>query len=132
MVSGEAHSTRCFSVNVAPRRLDGFEVVHHLEQPAHHLFPETLIAETVLVAQVIEGVAGADLIGLLAQQLQATAHRDPMVEGASQGDQGQMRGMEDTALVRGGFDFDIGPELFKGRLFPDLYRRRKARSSSRW
>jgi hypothetical protein len=67
----------------------------------------------VLVAQVIEGVAGADLIGLLAQQLQATAHRDPMVEGASQGDQGQMRGMEDTALVRGGFDFDIGPDSRK-------------------
>ena len=33
-------------------RLDGFEVIHHLEQPAHHLFPEMLIAETVLVAQV--------------------------------------------------------------------------------
>ena len=60
-------------------RLDGFEVIHHLEQPAHHLFPEMLIAETVLVAQVIEGVAGADLIGLLAQQLQAAAHLHPMV-----------------------------------------------------
>jgi hypothetical protein len=49
-----------------------------------------------------------------------------MVEGASQGDQGHMRGMKDTALVQGGFDFDIGPALFKGRLFPNLYRRRKA------
>jgi hypothetical protein len=37
-----------------------------------------------------------------------------------------MRGMEDTALVRGGLDFDIGPELFKGRLFPNLYRQRPA------
>jgi hypothetical protein len=37
-----------------------------------------------------------------------------MVEGASQGDQGQMRGMEDTALVRGGFDFDIGRHFSKG------------------
>jgi hypothetical protein len=85
-----------------------------------------LIAETVLVAQVIEGVAHADLIGPLAQQLQATAHRDPMVEGAPQGDRGHMRGMEDTALVRGGFDFNIGPVLFKGRVFPNLCRRRKA------
>src|ERR1700730_6903532 len=85
-----------------------------------------LIAETVLVAQVIEGVAGADLIGLLAQQLQAAAHLHPMVEGASQGDRGHMRGMEDTALVWRGFNFDTGPVLFKVRLFPNLYRRRKA------
>jgi hypothetical protein len=37
-----------------------------------------------------------------------------------------MRGMEDAALVRGGFDFDIEPVLFKGRVFPNLCRRRKA------
>jgi len=49
-----------------------------------------------------------------------------MVEGASQGDRGQMRSIEDTALIRGGFDFDIGPVLFKARIFPNLYRRRNA------
>jgi hypothetical protein len=73
-----------------------------------------LIAETVLVAQVIEGVAGADLIGLLAQQLQAAAHLHPMVEGASQGDRGQMRGIEDKALLWGDFNFDIGRRFSKG------------------
>jgi hypothetical protein len=34
MVSGEAHSTRCFFGQRGTPRFDGFEVVHHLEQPA--------------------------------------------------------------------------------------------------
>jgi hypothetical protein len=53
-----------------------------------------------------------------------------MVEGPSQGDQGEMRGIEDTALVRGGFDFDIGPVLFKGRLSPNLSQ--KGQAPARW
>jgi hypothetical protein len=39
----------------------------------------------VLVAQVVERIASAEKIGLLAEQLQATAHRHPIVEGPPQG-----------------------------------------------
>ena len=47
-----------------------------------------------------------------------------IVEGPPQGDRGQMRGIEDTAFIWGGFDFDnIGPVLLEVRPFPNLDRR---------
>jgi hypothetical protein len=37
-----------------------------------------------------------------------------------------MRGIEDTAFIWGGFDFDnIGPVLLEGRPFPNLDRRQR-------
>jgi hypothetical protein len=84
------------------------------------------LAEPVLVAQIVEGIAGADLIGLLAEQLQATAHRHPLIEGAPQRDRGQTRGIEDAALIGGGFEFDnVAPTLLNGRPFPNVYRRQR-------
>jgi hypothetical protein len=53
-------------------------------------------------------------------------HRHPIVEGPPQGDRGQTRGIEDTAFISDGFDFDnIGPVLLEGRPFPNLDRRQR-------
>jgi len=57
------------------------------------------IAEPALVGQIVKRIASAKNIGLLAEQLQATAHRHPIVEGPLQSDRRRARSVEDATLI---------------------------------